>query len=1011
MSLDGALDGDTSPDAPHDTGPADMSLDGGRGMAATCEACSSDHDCVAGSYCAPLGHGIAGMGCLPSCIVDLPNCPARFSCIAGFVGTISSPLCAPVGDRCCVDPDGDLYGQGIGCLGTDCDETSAHAAMVHMGANEVCNGIDDNCNGMIDEGDPATICPHGTHVAGTVCSSGACNITLCENGWGDCNHMSSDGCETNIDTPTDCGGCGMACNLPNSTAPTCSMGSCVVGVCNTGFGDCDHNAMNGCEQMLNTASNCGACGTMCSAPNATTSCSTGSCAISLCDQHWGDCDGRISNGCERPLTTNTDCGMCSTICAPTSGQGDCSTGMCRVTTCASGFEDCDGNSANGCETNVRTLTNCGACGVTCSFMNASASCAAGACSMGVCNVGYGNCNGTTADGCETMTDTAMNCGGCGIACAPAHAVGSCSTGMCAIVSCNPGFADCNHLASDGCEVPINTLTDCGACGVACGRTNAVADCSTQTCRIGSCLSGYADCNNMDPDGCETSLHTLTSCGTCGVACARTNATPTCANGTCLVSTCNTGFGNCNGNDADGCEASLYTPANCGMCGTLCTRANASTTCPSGTCTLGACNTGFADCNGMSADGCEVDITTTSNCGMCGHACNLMHASSVCTAGACAIQTCAPGYMDCNLMASDGCETDIHTLANCGGCGMVCSFPNATAACGAGVCTFVGCSSSMYGNCNGSTADGCEAPLNTNTNCGGCGTTCSFPNAAASCPGGVCTQGACTSGFLECNTIAGDGCETPNNTLTNCGGCGTTCSFPNAAASCPGGVCTQGMCTSGFIECDANAANGCETPNTTLTNCGTCGNVCAFPHAGGACVSGTCGVGTCNTNYYDLNGVVSDGCECMDDSSSPSCSSGTPLGAAANPGMLLAGQSANASGMLPTAGSTDWYQVALPNPGTGHLHIAFSAGTGVIFDVYTTCSGAMGSAAGICSIEGGVATGLATYDFTNVGSATCTGACNTQPSWPATIYIQVRHSSPPPTLNSCMSATYTLALSR
>jgi hypothetical protein len=48
----------------------------------------------------------------------------------------------------CVDNDNDKYGVGCGA-GPDCDDSNT---AVHPGATEVCNGIDDDCNGQTDEG-------------------------------------------------------------------------------------------------------------------------------------------------------------------------------------------------------------------------------------------------------------------------------------------------------------------------------------------------------------------------------------------------------------------------------------------------------------------------------------------------------------------------------------------------------------------------------------------------------------------------------------------------------------------------------------------------------------------------------------------------------------------------------------------------------------------------------------------------------------------------------------------
>src|SRR6185369_10382045 len=96
-----------------------------------------------------------------------------------------------------------------------------------------------------------------------------------------------------------------------------------------------------------------------------------------------------------------------------------------------------------------------------------------------------------------------------------------------------------------------------------------------------------------------------SCTTDGDCDPVTNGQAVCSAGTCVVGSCNPGYGNCNGLVADGCEVTLDSnPANCGSCGTICTAANGTAGCTSSTCTIGSCSAGFTDCNNSVVDGCE-----------------------------------------------------------------------------------------------------------------------------------------------------------------------------------------------------------------------------------------------------------------------------------------------------------------------------------------------------------------------------------------------------------------------
>jgi hypothetical protein len=134
---------------------------------------------------------------------------------------------------------------------------------------------------------------------------------------------------TNTDTdPKNCGACAVACSLANATAG-CAGGTCTVASCSSGYGNCDGVASNGCETNTSSdVSNCGSCGTSCSVANGTAGCSSGSCTVASCSTNWGNCDGTVSNGCEADLlNSNSNCGSCGNSC---SGGQTCKSGTCTT---------------------------------------------------------------------------------------------------------------------------------------------------------------------------------------------------------------------------------------------------------------------------------------------------------------------------------------------------------------------------------------------------------------------------------------------------------------------------------------------------------------------------------------------------------------------------------------------------------------------------------------------------------------------------------------------------------
>ncbi len=126
----------------------------------------------------------------------------------------------------------------------------------------------------------------------------------------------------------------------------------------------------------------------------------------------------------------------------------------------------------------------------------------------ICPAGYGDCDGNAANGCETNLSTdPANCGGCDYSCSAPHASTSCNFSICRIALCSAGWADCNRLASDGCEVDITSdANNCGGCGVQCASTafpNATCLCSGGVFVLGPCNAGYSNCDGDPWNGCET----------------------------------------------------------------------------------------------------------------------------------------------------------------------------------------------------------------------------------------------------------------------------------------------------------------------------------------------------------------------------------------------------------------------------------------------------------------------------------------------------------------------------
>lgn len=603
---------------------------------------------------------------------------------------------------------------------------------VQIGAN--CGSAPDGCGDKIECG----TCPGGQICGGggaNKCGTDECFPKSCVQVNAQCG-WASDGCSKAI----DCGGCAPpeSCGAAgDENACGCMPKTCAQLEANCG------TLPDGCLGTID----CGDCtGALLCGGGGQNVCGTNACQSKTCTQLGASC-GFVSDGCSQAL----DCGACNAphVCG---GGGLLNQCGCTPKTCAQLGASC-GTVDTGCgDANCGDCTppdTCGGnhvdnqCGCACTLAHATTRCVAGTCSIDVCDPGWENCDSVSENGCEQPIDTdVLNCGSCGMSCGFANATALCVGGVCQLDACATDFADCNANPSDGCEANLEVNPEhCNACGNACPSLGGTPVCIDGACDVSNCTAGLGDCDPGTP-GCETDTTTsVDHCGYCGNPCIFANASAECIASTCHLAACNAGWGNCDANASNGCETHTDIAVNhCGACGSSCpSRPHATSTCASGTCDF-TCDGGWADCDGIPGNGCETNVQTDVNhCGSCPSLCDPNHATPSCVNGSCTVETCDAGWGDCNANVSDGCETDLaSTVASCGACGSSCSSAHGVPSCTNGSCS-IACAT-LWGNCNGNVSDGCETSLSSDTsNCGSCGTTCTTIFGSPSCTTGLCSS--------------------------------------------------------------------------------------------------------------------------------------------------------------------------------------------------------------------------------------------------------------------------------
>jgi hypothetical protein len=284
----------------------------------------------------------SGAGGADACAADTENDPKNCGSCGNVCELLGAfPKC--VAGKCAIDKCAAGHVDHNGIVSDGCE----YSCSVTNGGVEICDGVDNDCNDVIDD---------------------------------------------NFDLTSDvnnCGSCGTVCGLGNASAkctPVNGFPECVVATCNPGFSDLDKLAQNGCEYTCPV-----------SPPTA-----------EICNDKDDNCDGQINEGnpgggvpCESTCPGGVCLGECTagtTLCAGSvliciAGAGP------TLETCDGKDNDCDGVVDNGFDFQTDPL-NCGGCGNVCSPSSAIGGCAAGQCVIAACAPGHANLDGNAANGCE-----------------------------------------------------------------------------------------------------------------------------------------------------------------------------------------------------------------------------------------------------------------------------------------------------------------------------------------------------------------------------------------------------------------------------------------------------------------------------------------------------------------------------------------------------------------------------------------------------------------------------------
>ncbi len=493
-------------------------------MVGTCETCTANANCAEDEQCVLTG---GGRVCLPRCTIDDPTCPDGFTCSG-----VETTFCAPEDGRCCIDADDDGFGQGVQCLGPDCNDDDE---TINPDQADVCNGVDDDCDtttadGLDDpdlgagcDGGDSDLCEEGVNlcVAGElVCDDMTPDdVDLCDGVDNDCDASTADGsgeplvgtaCDSDAD-PDLCMDDFYVCDAVTMTVVCLDSVESTPDLCDGVDNDCDPSTPDGSGDPAVGVACDGADGDLCN--EGTTVCEGGALVCTddtgdiadVCDGVDNDCDPSTVDGADDAAVGTACDGADSDLCAE--GTQVCSVGVLTCTdTSGDDLDVCDGVD-NDCDPASADGSEDAAIGVACDGADAD-----------LCNEGVTVCTAGAVACTDTSDDTRDVCDGEDNDCNPVTPDGfgdellgvACDgddTDLCleGEMVCEGGVLSCDDATGDLLDVCDGEDNDCdplSADGAEDAQTGTACDgADSDLCNEGAreCVDGAFACTDDTDD--------------------------------------------------------------------------------------------------------------------------------------------------------------------------------------------------------------------------------------------------------------------------------------------------------------------------------------------------------------------------------------------------------------------------------------------------------------------------------------------------------------------------------